>query len=64
LIIGGAECGWEYAVSNGWIRAFKMMVEKGMEIEMPILKLYSMSVYQRVEHSNGILKKKESKLTL
>jgi hypothetical protein len=32
MIIGGAECGWEYAVRNGWVRAFKVMVEGGMEI--------------------------------
>jgi len=26
LIIGGSNCGWEIAVSKGWIRAFKFMV--------------------------------------
>ena len=47
MIIGGSECGWEYAIKNGWIRAFKVMVESGMEIEMPILKLYSMVLFRR-----------------
>jgi hypothetical protein len=26
LIIGGSSCGWEIAVSRGWVRAFKVMV--------------------------------------
>jgi hypothetical protein len=26
LIIGGSNCGWEIAVSRGWVRAFKVMV--------------------------------------
>ena len=47
MIIGGSECGWEIAVSQGWIRAFKIMVERGMEIQMPILKLYSMALSQK-----------------
>ena len=47
MIIGGAECGWEYAIKNGWVRAFKVMVESGMEIEMPILKLYSMAMFRQ-----------------
>lgn len=47
LIVGGSDCGWEVAVSRGWIRAFKVMVERGMELEMPVLKLYSMSLFQK-----------------
>ena len=30
MIIGGAECGWKFAIKKGWIQAFKVMVKSGM----------------------------------
>jgi len=44
MIVGGSTCGWEVAVRYGWIRAFKTMIEGDMQIEMPILKLFSMAI--------------------
>jgi hypothetical protein len=52
MIIGGSDCGWEIAVSRGWIRAFKVMVERGMELEMPILKLFALAYNQRKQASS------------
>lgn len=44
MIIGGSSYGWEIAVSKGWVRAFKAMVEQGMELELPVIKLSSMMI--------------------
>ena len=41
LIVGGVEYGWEIAIKKGWMRALHRIVEMGIEVHFPLLKLSS-----------------------